>query len=370
MKIGVPSEIKDNEFRVAITPDGVHELVQHGHEVMIQKGAGLGSSITDAEFEAEGAVIVDDVNKVWDDSEMILKVKEPIEEEYARMHEGLLLFTYLHLAADEALTKELLNRKVTAIAYETVELPDHSLPLLAPMSEIAGRLATQVGAYYLMKPMGGPGKLIGGAGGVKNVKMLVLGGGTVGTYSARVGVGMGADVTVFDVNTARMRYLDEVSDGRIRTEYSSDLAIRKALKEADLVIGSVLVPGARTPHLVTNDMVATMKPNSVLVDVAIDQGGCFEDSHPTTHSDPVFRVHDALFYCVANMPGAVANTSTYALTNATMRYCVELANKGWQQALRDRKELQPGLNTHDGKLYFQGVGDALNIPVEDVTTLL
>lgn len=365
MRIGVPTEIKNNEFRVAATPAGVHAMVSHGHEVFVQAGAGLGSSIADQEYVAAGATMVDDVDKVWDDSEMILKVKEPIEAEYHRMHEGLLLFTYLHLAADEPLTRELLDRKVTSIAYETVELDDHSLPLLSPMSEIAGRLSVQVGANCLMQPAGGNGTLLGGASGVHKGEVVVLGGGTAGLCAARVADGMGATVTVYDVNVARMRYIEEMSGGRIRTEYSSPLAVETACKSADLVIGSVLVPGARTPHLVSNQTVATMRPGSVLVDIAIDQGGCFEDSHPTTHSDPTFKVHDSVFYCVANMPGAVPHTSTLALTNATMRYCTLLADQGWTTACQHRTDLLRGLTTHDGKLLSAPVGEALGI---DTTT--
>jgi alanine dehydrogenase len=370
MRIGVPTEIKNNEFRVAITPAGVHALVDHGHEVAVQSGAGLGSAISDAEYAAVGATLIDDVNKVWDDAEMILKVKEPIPEEYGRMHEGQTLFTYLHLAADEPLTRELMDRKVTSIAYETVETDTHQLPLLSPMSEIAGRLATQVGANCLMQPNGGNGTLLGGGSRVHKGEVVVLGGGTVGFCAARVALGMGARVRLYDVNEERMRYIEEVTQGTIHTEFSTGLAVEQACAEADLVIGSVLVPGARTPHLVSNEMVAGMRPGSVLVDVAIDQGGCFEDSHPTTHTDPTFRVHNSVFYCVANMPGAVPHTATHALTNATLRYCTLLADKGWQGAINMRRDLARGFTTHDGKLYSMPVGDALNIPHADVNELL
>lgn len=370
MRIGIPTEIKNNEFRVAITPAGVHSLVQHGHEVMIQAGAGKGSAIPDSEYSAAGAKIIDDVDKVWDDAELVLKVKEPIKDEYHRMHEGLTLFTYLHLAADKPLTEELMKRKITSIAYETVELDDHSLPLLSPMSEIAGRLATQVGANCLMQSSGGNGVLLGGASGVRNGNVVVLGGGVAGFCAARVAAGMGADVTIYDVNVSRMRYIDEVSGGRIHTQFSSPLAVVEACKQADMVIGSVLVPGARTPHLVTHDTVKQMRPGSVLVDIAIDQGGCFEDSHPTTHAEPTFRVEDSVFYCVANMPGAVPHTSTYALTNATMRYAVEIADNGWKTACQKRKELARGFTTHDGKLYTAPVGEALDIPAASVDELL
>ncbi|AXE37565.1 alanine dehydrogenase [Acidipropionibacterium virtanenii] len=370
MHIGIPTEIKNNEFRVAITPAGVHALVEHGHEVAVQSGAGVGSAISDAEYVNAGATMVDDVDKVWDDAEMILKVKEPISEEYGRMHEGQTLFTYLHLAADEPLTKELLDRKVTSIAYETVESDTHQLPLLSPMSEIAGRLATQVGANCLMQPNGGNGTLLGGGSGVHKGEVIVLGGGVVGFCAARVALGMGARVRLYDVNEERMRYIEEVTQGAIHTEFSTGLAVEQACMESDLVIGSVLVPGARTPHLVTNEMVAKMRPGSVLVDVAIDQGGCFEDSHPTTHADPTFKVHDSIFYCVANMPGAVPHTSTLALTNATMRYATLLADKGWQGAVNQRRDLARGLTTHDGKLYSMPVGDALDIPHADINELL
>ncbi|AOZ72710.1 alanine dehydrogenase [Boudabousia tangfeifanii] len=361
MRVGIPTEVKDNEFRVACTPDGVHALVERGHEVFVQTGAGIGSAIPDEAYVEAGAQMIDDADEVWERAEMILKVKEPIASEYHRLRPGLLLFTYLHLAADEELTKELLEKEVTSIAYETVQMPDGSLPLLAPMSEIAGRLSAQEGAHALLKFNGGSGKLLGGASGVARGQVVVLGGGVAGFCAAQVASGMGADVTVFDVNTARMRYIEEASLHRIRTQYSSPLAVASACKEADLVFGSVLVPGAKTPKLVTNEIVKQMKPGSVLVDIAIDQGGCFEDSHPTTHADPTFKVHESIFYCVANMPGAVPFTSTYALTNATMRYCTLLADKGWEEACKVRPELEQGLTTHAGNLYSVPVGEALGI---------
>lgn len=290
MRVGVPTEVKNSEFRVAVTPAGVHALVGRGHEVLVQAGAGVGSGIPDSDFVGAGARVVGDVESVWGDADLVLKVKEPVAEEYGRLHEGLVLFTYLHLAADEALTRELLGRGVTSIAYETVELADHSLPLLSPMSEIAGRLAAQVGANCLLQSAGGRGVLFGGGSGVRRGRVSVLGGGVAGLCAARVAAGMGADVTVFDVDVARMRYIDEVWGGRIGTRFSSPLAVREACGESDVVIGSVLVPGARTPHLVDHEMVLGMVPGSVLVDVAVDQGGCFEDSHPTTHADPTFVV--------------------------------------------------------------------------------
>ena len=370
MRVGVPTEVKNSEFRVAVTPAGVHALVGRGHEVLVQAGAGVGSGIPDSDFVGAGARVVGDVESVWGDADLVLKVKEPVAEEYGRLHEGLVLFTYLHLAADEALTRELLGRGVTSIAYETVELADHSLPLLSPMSEIAGRLAAQVGANCLLQSAGGRGVLFGGGSGVRRGRVSVLGGGVAGLCAARVAAGMGADVTVFDVDVARMRYIDEVSGGRIGTRFSSPLAVREACGESDVVIGSVLVPGARTPHLVDHEMVLGMVPGSVLVDVAVDQGGCFEDSHPTTHADPTFVVGDSVFYCVANMPGAVPHTSTYALTNATMRYVLLLADEGWRGACGSRDDLRRGLATCGGKLVSAPVGEALGIECVPVSEVL
>ncbi|MDU0348583.1 alanine dehydrogenase [Actinomyces sp. MRS3W] len=370
MRISVPTEIKDNEFRVAITPAGVHALVQRGHVVTVQAGAGLGSAIPDADYAAAGATLTEDVAGLWSEADMILKVKEPVADEYELMRPGQLLFTYLHLAADRPLTEALLSRRVTSIAYETVETDDGGLPLLAPMSEIAGRLGAQVGANELLKPRGGSGVLLGGAAGVRAGQVVVLGGGTAGLRAAQVSAGMGADVTVFDVSPSRMRYIDEVTDGRIRTRYSTEFDVARACADADLVIGAVLVPGSRTPSLVTHEMVTNMRSGSVLVDIAIDQGGCFEDSHPTTHTDPTFTVEGITFYCVANMPGAVPYTSTYALTNATLPYVLQLADSGWQAACAARGDLARGLTTHDGVLYTEGVGQALGIEVGDRAALL
>lgn len=369
MRVGVPTEIKDNEFRVAVTPAGVHALVRHGHTVAVQAGAGQGASIPDEEYVVAGAAIVDDASALWADSELILKVKEPVAEEYRFLRPDLLLFTYLHLAADRPLTEELLSERVTSIAYETVATDTGALPLLAPMSEIAGRLAAQVGADALLRPRGGAGVLLGGAAGVRRGDVVVLGGGTAGLSAARVAAGMGADVTVFDVDPVRMRRIEEIDGGTIRTRFSTELDVARACAGADLVIGAVLVPGARTPNLVTRAMVETMRPGSVLVDIAIDQGGCFEDSRPTTHADPTFPVHDSVFYCVANMPGAVPNTSTQALANATLPFAIQLADKGWKQALRDDHALALGLNAHAGRLVFAGVGEALGMettPLESV----
>ena len=370
MRIGVPTEIKDNEFRVAVTPAGVHALVRHGHIVAVQAGAGQGASIPDEEYVVAGAAIVDDASALWADSELILKVKEPVAEEYRFLRPDLLLFTYLHLAADRPLTEELLSERVTSIAYETVATDTGALPLLAPMSEIAGRLAAQVGADALLRPRGGAGVLLGGAAGVRRGDVVVLGGGTAGLSAARVAAGMGADVTVFDVDPVRMRRIEEIDGGTIRTRFSTELDVARACAGADLVIGAVLVPGARTPNLVTRAMVETMRPGSVLVDIAIDQGGCFEGSRPTTHSAPTFEVDGKVFYCVANMPGAVPHTSTYALTNATLPDTLALADDGWRGACRARADLARGLSTHAGALYTAGVGEALGLPTADVADLL
>jgi alanine dehydrogenase len=358
MRVSVPSEVKNNEFRVAITPAGVHELVVAGHEVFVQSGAGLGSSITDAEYQSAGAKITPDAKTTWESGDMVLKVKEPIEQEYGFLREGLVLFTYLHLAADLELTQQLMAKKVTAIAYETVQLPNRQLPLLAPMSEVAGRLSVQVGASTLMRQNGGNGILLGGVPGTRPAKVAVLGGGVAGTNAVAMAVGMGADVTVLDTNLNRLRELDAIYAGRLRTIASNTFEIDRVVSEADLVIGSVLIPGAKAPKLVTNALVKKMKPGSVLVDIAIDQGGCFEDSHPTTHAEPTFKVHDTVFYCVANMPGAVPHTSTYALTNATLPYARSLANNGWKAACKADASLALGLNTHAGELVSEPVAKA------------
>jgi len=357
LKIGVPTEVKNHEYRVALTPVGVHELVQHGHEVLVQSGAGAGSQIPDEEYAAAGARIVADADAAWD-VDMVLKVKEPIAEEYPRMREGLLLFTYLHLAADRPLTQELVDRRVTAVAYETVQLPSGSLPLLYPMSEVAGCLAPQVGAHSLMRAEGGRGVLLGGVGGVANAKVVVIGAGVAGQNAANIALGMGADVTLLDTDLDKLRMSFWRYNNRVHGLASSSLAIQQQVTEADLVIGAVLIPGAKAPKLVSNDLVAQMKPGSVLVDIAVDQGGCFEDTRPTTHADPTYRVHDSVFYCVANMPGAVPNTSTYALTNATLPYAVALADHGWEAALRADRSLALGLNAHAGRLTNAPVAEA------------
>jgi alanine dehydrogenase len=362
MRVAVPREIKNNEFRVAITPAGVHDLVTHGHEVLVETGAGLGSSITDESYAAAGATILPDAASVWGSAELLLKVKEPIASEYGYFREGLVLFAYLHLAAEPELTQALLTSGVTAIAYETVQLPSRALPLLAPMSEVAGRLAPIVGANVMLKPNGGVGLLVPGVPGTSPAKVAVLGGGVAGTAAMQVAVGLGADVTVLDTNLFRLRELDAQYYGRIRTIASNSFEIDKAVVEADMVIGSVLIPGARAPKLVSNELVSRMRPGSVLVDIAVDQGGCFEDSHVTTHADPTFRVHNSLFYCVGNMPGAVPHTSTYALTNATLPYVRSVANHGWEEALRQDESLAKGLNTCGGMTTNAAVASAHNLP--------
>ncbi|HAM26392.1 MAG TPA: alanine dehydrogenase [Microbacteriaceae bacterium] len=370
MKIAVPTEVKNNEFRVAITPAGVHDLVANGHEVLIQAGAGLGSSIPDHEYVSAGATISADAESTWAAADLLLKVKEPVESEYGHFRDGLLLFTYLHLAAERRLTDELLAAKVTAIAYETVQLPSRALPLLAPMSEVAGRLAPIVGANAMLKPNGGPGLLVPGVPGTRPAKVVVLGGGVAGTNAVSVAVGLGAEVVVLDTNIQRLRELDALYAGRVQTIASNSFEIERACISADLVIGSVLVPGAKAPKLVSNDLVSRMKPGSVLVDIAVDQGGCFADSHPTTHADPTFTVHGSLFYCVANMPGAVPNTSTYALTNATLPYVRAIAGHGWKAALRADPALALGLNTHDGHLVSEPVAAANGLDFWSIESVL
>lgn len=371
MIVGVPKEVKNNEYRVAITPAGVAELVNRGHDVIIEHQAGAGSSFEDADFKAVGAQILGTAAEVWEQADMILKVKEPIAQEYELMKLGAhgadgtkggqVLFTYLHLAASQPCTDALLAAGTTSVAYETVQAADGSLPLLAPMSEVAGRLAPQVGAVALMKSAGGRGVLMGGVPGTAPAEVVIIGGGVSGVNAATIAVGMGAHVTVFDLDINKLRAIDARFGGRVATRYSTTLDLHDAIKNADLVIGAVLIPGAKAPMLVPNSLVAQMKPGSVLVDIAIDQGGCFEDSRPTTHDDPTFMVHNSVFYCVANMPGSVARTSTMALTNATLPYVLKLADKGWQSALQSDPALAKGLSTHNGELLCPHVSKALGV---------
>jgi alanine dehydrogenase len=370
VKVGIPTEVKNNEFRVAITPAGVFELSRAGHEVYVQAGAGAGSSISDHYYESAGATILPTADDVWGTGDLILKVKEPIAEEYGRMRAGQVLFTYLHLAASKECTDALLDRKVTGIAYETVELPDRSLPLLAPMSEVAGRLAPQVGSYHLMRSGGGRGVLMGGVPGVYAAKVVVIGAGVSGMNAAAIALGMQAEVLLLDKNIARLRAADADYRGHIQTIASNAYEIEKAVLDADLVIGAVLVPGAKAPMLISNDLVSRMKPGSVLVDISIDQGGCFEDSRPTTHADPVYQVHESMFYCVANMPGAVPHTSTYALTNVTLPYALELANRGWRDAVRMDPALALGVNTVDGHVVYGPVAEAHGMQVVPLSEVL
>ncbi|MTI61348.1 MAG: alanine dehydrogenase [Firmicutes bacterium] len=370
MIIGVPKEIKNNENRVAITPAGVEVLVGEGHEVIIEKSAGIGSGLADKDYSKSGASIEVDKKKLFLNSDMIMKVKEPLAEEYTLFKEGQILYTYLHLAAEEELTKALVKRKVVSIAYETVELEDGSLPLLTPMSEVAGRLAAQEGAKFLEKPKGGCGILLGGVPGVIPAKVVVIGGGIVGINAAKMAKGLGADVTIMDINAAQLRYLDDIFQGNVKTRMSNKYNIYDEVTKADLVIGAVLIPGSKAPHLVTEDMIKDMKEGAVIVDVAIDQGGCVETTYPTTHDDPVFITHGVVHYSVANMPGAVARTSTYALTNVTLPYAVLIANKGYKDALLDEPALLKGLNVYDGKVTYKAVAEDLGYKYYDPEELL
>jgi alanine dehydrogenase len=361
MIVGVPKEIKNNEFRVSTTPSGVHAFVIAGHEVLVESGAGLGSAITDQDYIAAGAKIIATADELWQKADMIIKVKEPIASEYPRMRKGQILFTYLHLAASRECTDALIKSGTTAIAYETVEV-NRTLPLLAPMSDVAGRMSIQVGAAALQKSNGGRGVLLGGVPGVRPGKVVILGGGVVGVAAATIAHGMRADVTILDLNLARLAFIDDLFGGQVKTLASSAYEIENQVTQADLVIGAVLVHGAKAPRLVTDAMVAKMKPGSVLVDVAIDQGGCFEGSKATTHADPTFLVHNSLYYCVANMPGGVPATSTYALSNATIGYALAIANKGWQKALAVDDALAKGLNVHEGEIYYEAVAQAHGLP--------
>ena len=366
MKVGIPKEIKNNENRVGMTPAGVAEMIRHGHEVVVQHTAGEGSGFVDSEYVAVGAQILPTIEDVYREADMIVKVKEPIEPEYKLIRKGQLLFTYFHFASERELTDAMLKSGAVCLAYETVQLPNGSLPLLQPMSEVAGRMAVLNGAYYLQKTQGGKGKLINGVSGVPPAKVLVLGGGIVGEAAAMMAAGLGADVTITDISLPRLRQLDIETPANVHTLYSSEHNIVKQLKDVDIVIGSVLVPGDKTPHLITKEMLALMEPGTVLVDVAIDQGGCFETSRPTTHSDPVYVEDGIIHYCVANIPGAVSHTSTLALTNATLRYALALADKGWQQACKDDSALAKGLNIVEGKVVFKAVADVFGLPYEPI----
>jgi alanine dehydrogenase len=368
--VGIPKEIKDNEFRVAATPEGVLELVRAGHEVVVERSAGIGSALTDDQFERAGAKILDDADAVFAAADMILKVKEPQPQEYERFRPGQVLFTYLHLAADRGLTEFLIERQVISVAYETVQLPDGRLPLLAPMSEIAGRMAPQEGAKYLERTFGGRGVLMGGASGVAPARVVVLGAGMAGVNAAWIAAGMEAEVVVVDRNVDKLRFVDQIQRGRIQTVMSSALAIEQLVVEADLVIGAVLIPGARAPHLVTEDMVRAMRPGSGIVDISIDQGGCVETARMTTHSDPTYIVHDVVHYCVGNMPGAVPRTSTYALTNVTTPYAIDIATRGLDDAIRHDPALALGVNVYGGQLTNEGVAQAHGLAATALSELV
>jgi alanine dehydrogenase len=369
MIIGVPKEIKNNENRVGVTPAGVIELVRNGHTVYVQSTAGEGSGFMDEDYIAAGATILPSIEEVYGIAEMIIKVKEPIESEYSLIKEDQLLFTYFHFASYEPLTHAMIKQKAVCLAYETVEKADRSLPLLVPMSEVAGRMSVQEGAKYLEKPLQGRGILLGGVPGVRPAKVLVIGGGVVGTNAAKMAAGMGADVTIMDNNLQRLRYLDDIMPANVNTFMSNEYNIRELLPTHDLIIGAVLIPGAKAPHLITRDMLKEMRPGTVVVDVAVDQGGCIETCKPTTHQDPTYIIDDVVHYCVANMPGAVPYTSTLALTNATLPYAIQLANKGWKKACADNNELKLGLNVVKGQVVYQGVSEAFGldyVPVENV----
>lgn len=370
MRVGVPSEVKNHEYRVAATPSGVHELVEHGHEVLVQRGAGAGSSIPDEDFAAAGAKILERVEDVWGEADLVLKVKEPVAAEYPLMREGQTLFTYLHLAASRECTEAVLASGTTAVAYETVQLPDGSLPLLAPMSEVAGRMAPQAGAHFLERAQGGRGVLMGGVSGVYAAKVVVLGAGVSGMNAAAIALGMQAEVLLLDRNVARLREVDRIYQGHMQTVASNAYEVERACLDADLVIGAVLVAGAKAPTLVSDDLVSRMKPGSVLVDISVDQGGCFQSTRPTTHDDPVFSVQGSTFYCVANMPGAVPHTSTYALTNVTLPYAVQLADRGWRGACRNDPALAAGLTAVGGELLSGPVAEAHDLPVRSLALTL
>ena len=366
MIVGCPTEIKNNENRVALTPAGVMELAKRGHTVYVQAGAGMGSGFSDEEYITAGATMLPTIEDVYAKSEMIVKVKEPIEQEYGLVRDNQLLFTYFHFASSELLTRAMIKSNAVCLAYETVELPNRSLPLLVPMSEVAGRMSIQEGAKYLEKPMGGRGILLGGVPGVMPAKVMILGGGVVGTQAAFMAAGLGADVYVFDINLNRLRFLEEIMPANVTTIYSNEYNIRQHLTTADLIVGAVLIPGAKAPSLITREMLKDMRPGTVLVDVAVDQGGCIETCKPTTHENPTFVIDEVIHYCVANMPGAVPITSTIALTNATLPYVVQLADKGWEAATAANPGLKLGLNVVNGKVVYKGVADAFDLPLESI----
>jgi len=370
MIIGVPKEIKTHENRVALLPGGARQFKRNGHQVLIEKGAGSRSGFPDQEYVQAGASIVENVEELWNESDMIIKVKEPVEAEYGRLRKGQVIFTFFHFAAEEKLTRAVVDSGAIAIAYETVEKKDHSLPLLIPMSEVAGRMAAQEGAKYLEKPFGGRGVLMGGIPGVPPARVLVLGGGIVGVNAAKIASGMGADTIIMDINIPRLRYLDDVMEKNVHTQFSNEANIRRLLPLVDMIIGAVLKPGAKAPHLVTREMLTEMKPGTVLVDVAIDQGGCFETSKSTTHDDPIYIIDDIVHYCVANMPGAVPYTSTLGLTNVTLPYALQLANKGWRKALLDNSELLMGLNIAEGRVVYKDVAEAFEMDYTQVQDVL
>lgn len=370
MIVGVPKEIKNNENRVALTPAGAAELTKCGHTVYVQAGAGIGSGFADEAYQHAGATLLPTIEEVYAIAEMIIKVKEPIESEYKLIKKGQILYTYFHFASCEPLLDAMIERGAVCLAYETVELEDRSLPLLIPMSEVAGRMSIQEGAKYLEKTYGGYGVLLGGVAGVPPANVLIIGGGIVGTEAAKMAAGLGADTTIMDVNLKRLRYLDDIMPANVKTMMSNEYNIREMVKTHDVIIGAVLIPGAKAPKLVTKDMIPTMRPGTVMVDVAVDQGGCFETTQATTHDHPTFVIDGVIHYCVANMPGAVPRTSTLALTNATLPYALQLANKGWKQACKDNLPLRKGLNVVDGKVVYQGVAEAFGLPLTDVNTVI
>lgn len=370
MIVGVPKEIKDNEYRVAIVPAGVRQMTQHGHKVYVEKEAGSGSGIPDEQYKDAGAIIAPSAKEIFAKSELIIKVKEPLKAEDPLVRKGQILFTYFHFASSEPLTRAMMKSGATCVAYETIETDDHRLPLLTPMSEVAGRMSIQEGAKYLERPMGGLGVLLGGVPGVEPANVIIIGGGTVGTNAAKMAAGMGAHVIILDICIERLRYLADIMPPNVATMISNDYNIRQKIKESDLVIGAVLITGAKAPKLITRDMLKTMKPGSVIVDVAIDQGGCVETAKPTTHSNPVYEIDGVIHYCVANMPGAVSKTSTYALTNVTLPYAVQLADKGFPGAIKDDKSLELGINIVDGKVTYKPVADAFNLPYHPLSSVV